>query len=112
MSRKALLASLLGMVALTLSSLPAAAAGGAPAAPAVPAPAAALSEPSAGCGADLALFDAAPAPVCAVPAEGAVVPDPAGSLAGRTCRCSCGTVPCKTSADCGGGICGAGITCC
>ena len=32
---------------------------------------------------------------------------------GRTCRCSCG-FPCKTDADCGGGVgsCRAGITCC
>ena len=29
----------------------------------------------------------------------------------RTCRCSCGQ-PCQTDADCGGGICMAGITCC
>jgi hypothetical protein len=29
----------------------------------------------------------------------------------RTCRCSCGQ-PCKTDADCGGGICSPGITCC
>ena len=34
-------------------------------------------------------------------------------LASRTCRCSCG-FPCKTDADCGGGVgsCRAGITCC
>ena len=32
---------------------------------------------------------------------------------GRTCRCSCG-YPCKTDADCGGGLgsCRAGISCC
>ncbi len=32
---------------------------------------------------------------------------------GRTCRCSCG-FPCKTDADCGGGIgsCRGGISCC
>ena len=29
----------------------------------------------------------------------------------RTCRCSCGA-PCTTDADCGGGRCTAGITCC
>lgn len=29
----------------------------------------------------------------------------------RTCRCSCGQ-PCKTNADCGGNVCGPGITCC
>jgi hypothetical protein len=29
----------------------------------------------------------------------------------RTCRCSCGA-PCETDADCGGGACTAGITCC
>jgi hypothetical protein len=32
---------------------------------------------------------------------------------GRTCRCSCG-FPCKTDADCGGGVgsCRGGISCC
>lgn len=32
---------------------------------------------------------------------------------GRTCRCSCG-YPCKTDADCGGGVgsCRGGISCC
>ena len=30
---------------------------------------------------------------------------------GKTCRCSCGQ-PCKTNADCDGGLCAAGITCC
>ena len=29
----------------------------------------------------------------------------------KTCRCSCG-VPCQTDADCGGNVCGVGITCC
>jgi hypothetical protein len=29
----------------------------------------------------------------------------------RTCACSCG-FPCTTDADCGGGACTAGITCC
>ena len=29
----------------------------------------------------------------------------------KTCRCSCGQ-PCTTNADCGGGICAPGITCC
>jgi hypothetical protein len=38
--------------------------------------------------------------------------DKAGAGIGlRTCRCSCGQ-PCKTSADCGGGVCAPGITCC
>lgn len=35
---------------------------------------------------------------------------PAGFV-GRTCRCSCGQ-PCKTDADCGGGLCTGGISCC
>jgi hypothetical protein len=32
----------------------------------------------------------------------------------KTCRCSCGTAPCATDADCGGGIgsCSAFISCC
>ncbi len=29
----------------------------------------------------------------------------------RTCRCSCGQ-PCTSNADCGGNVCGVGITCC
>lgn len=29
----------------------------------------------------------------------------------KTCRCSCGQ-PCTTNADCGGGVCAPGITCC
>lgn len=29
----------------------------------------------------------------------------------KYCRCSCG-VPCETDADCGGGVCRTGITCC
>ncbi|MCB1033778.1 MAG: hypothetical protein KDD47_08095 [Acidobacteria bacterium] len=42
--------------------------------------------------------------------------DDAGSLQARppffrTCRCSCGA-PCTTDADCGGGRCTSGITCC
>ena len=35
----------------------------------------------------------------------------ATAFVGRTCRCSCGQ-PCKTDADCGGGVCAPGITCC
>lgn len=31
----------------------------------------------------------------------------------KTCRCSCGSTPCKKDSDCGpGGRCGLGITCC
>jgi hypothetical protein len=32
----------------------------------------------------------------------------------KTCRCSCGTAPCATDADCGGGVgsCSAFISCC
>lgn len=30
----------------------------------------------------------------------------------KTCKCSCGRQPCSTSADCGGGFCSFGITCC
>lgn len=40
-------------------------------------------------------------------------PEPEFLVGGRTCRCSCG-FPCKTDADCGGGVgsCRPGITCC
>jgi hypothetical protein len=59
-------------------------------------------------------------PSFAVPEGGACRADttpetlPAWARAGgRTCRCSCG-YPCKTDADCGGGIgsCRGGISCC
>ena len=49
---------------------------------------------------------------CKADVTPSALPDwkPAG---GRTCRCSCG-YPCKTDADCGGGVgsCRGGITCC
>lgn len=44
----------------------------------------------------------------------AKTPEPEFLIAtGRTCRCSCG-YPCKTDADCGGGVgsCRPGISCC
>jgi hypothetical protein len=39
---------------------------------------------------------------------------PSGAGFRKTCRCSCGTAPCATDADCGGGIgsCSAFISCC
>jgi hypothetical protein len=39
---------------------------------------------------------------------------PSGTGFRKTCRCSCGTAPCATDADCGGGIgsCSAFISCC
>jgi hypothetical protein len=39
---------------------------------------------------------------------------PSGAGARKTCRCSCGTAPCATDADCGGGVgsCSAFISCC
>lgn len=39
---------------------------------------------------------------------------PTGTAHRKTCRCSCGTAPCATDADCGGGIgsCSAFISCC
>lgn len=39
-----------------------------------------------------------------------VLQETAGTVT-KTCRCSCG-VPCQTDADCGGNVCGVGITCC
>jgi len=46
-------------------------------------------------------------------AESSTIELPGTSHGGRTCRCSCG-YPCKTDADCGGGLgsCRAGISCC
>lgn len=40
----------------------------------------------------------------------AVLQKTAGTVT-KTCRCSCG-IPCQTDADCGGNVCGVGITCC
>lgn len=39
---------------------------------------------------------------------------PTGTAHRKTCRCSCGTAPCATDADCGGGVgsCSAFISCC
>jgi hypothetical protein len=39
---------------------------------------------------------------------------PSGAGFRKTCRCSCGTAPCATDADCGGGVgsCSAFISCC
>jgi hypothetical protein len=67
----------------------------------------------AGCGADLDLASLATpgAAVCPAAPPETTVPDFI-TLAGRTCRCSCG-FPCKRDSDCGpGGICAGGITCC
>jgi hypothetical protein len=60
------------------------------------------------------------APLFQAPDGGSCSADPTATaipdwlrFGGRTCRCSCG-YPCKTDADCGGGIgsCRAGISCC
>jgi hypothetical protein len=54
---------------------------------------------------DLSLKSAFSVPVSALPS---------GAGARKTCRCSCGTAPCATDADCGGGLgsCSAFISCC
>ena len=43
-----------------------------------------------------------------------VLAQPSGAAFRKTCRCSCGSAPCATDADCGGGIgsCSAFISCC
>jgi hypothetical protein len=51
---------------------------------------------------------------CAVAASPKTqAPQPEFMIGTKTCRCSCG-FPCKTDADCGGGVgsCRAGISCC
>src|SRR5258708_23448067 len=44
----------------------------------------------------------------------AVLAQPSGAGFRKTCRCSCGTAPCATDKDCGGGVgsCSAFISCC
>ena len=63
---------------------------------------------------------ASDAPIFALSEGGACKTDPGQvtlpdwmRAGGRTCRCSCG-FPCKTDADCGGGVgsCRGGISCC
>jgi hypothetical protein len=56
---------------------------------------------------DLSLKSVVIAPEVTQPATGKTAP--VAFL--RTCRCSCGQ-PCKTDADCAGGICSGGISCC
>jgi len=43
-----------------------------------------------------------------------VSPEASAAAFRKTCRCSCGTAPCATDADCGGGVgsCSAFISCC
>jgi len=50
---------------------------------------------------------------CSAATPSTKAPEPEFLAGGRTCRCSCG-FPCKTDADCGGGVgsCRAGISCC
>ena len=57
--------------------------------------------------ADLTLKHVVLMPEIAQPAAGPTVT----ATALKTCRCSCGQ-PCTTNADCGGNVCGVGITCC
>lgn len=74
--------------------------------------------PIAGCP-DLYGNGAAAAPGIGLPSLPFISADAPGTLlltsllplSDRSCRCSCG-FPCTTDADCGGGICSYGITCC
>jgi len=81
--------------------------------PAESAVAAAPAPVQSGCGEVLNLTAAlsAKAEICPATADQNATPE--FMAAGRTCRCSCG-FPCKTDADCGGGVgsCRAGVTCC
>jgi hypothetical protein len=83
-----------------------------PTAPAVAAAPAQSVQP--GCGEDLDLAGvlSTKGEVCPVAKPQSAAPDALAPLSfGRTCRCSCGQ-PCKTDADCDGGICAGGISCC
>jgi hypothetical protein len=83
-----------------------------PAAPTVAAAPAPSAQPGCGQASDLAVVLSTKGEVCAVATPKSVAPDILAPLSfGRTCRCSCGQ-PCKTDADCDGGLCAAGITCC
>jgi len=106
---------LLGLTIFALTLLAVLGAGPANAAdnPAAPAVAAAAQP---GCQPALDLGQLAPAKGQTCPATAAPTtktPEPEFLLGGKTCRCSCG-FPCKTDADCGGGLgsCRAGISCC
>jgi hypothetical protein len=55
---------------------------------------------------DLSLKTIFSVQLAAPPASG-----PAVATGIKTCRCSCGQ-PCNSNADCGGNVCGPGITCC
>jgi hypothetical protein len=61
--------------------------------------------------ADLSILEADDGGICSAQPSAGTLEDP--MRGGRTCRCSCG-FPCKTDADCGGGIgsCRGGISCC
>jgi len=94
-----------------LSALPAHAAANPPA-PAVAATA--TAQPGCQPRLDLGKLASAKAEACSAAAPAlSKIPEPEFLVGTRTCRCSCG-FPCKTDADCGGGVgsCRAGITCC
>jgi hypothetical protein len=96
-----------------LGALPAAAADAVPG-PASP-PAVVPAPAPGGCALalELALNDRATeaAATCPAAAPASIEPIFMGKPQFRTCVCSCGQ-PCTTDADCDGGRCGPGITCC
>jgi hypothetical protein len=99
------------ILALALGSTPVFAEG--PAAPAVaPAPVA-PAQPGCAPALDLAAALAGQGELCLAPAPGTTAPELMSRppFFTRTCVCSCG-YPCETDADCDGGSCGPGITCC
>jgi len=103
---------ILAMAVLALAG--AAPASAATAAPAVPAPAvAAPAQPGCGTGLQLNLSTPTQGEICPVAQPANAAPDflAPSRFVRRTCVCSCG-YPCTTDADCGGGRCGNGITCC
>ena len=58
-------------------------------------------------------FEALEGGSCKAEPKSGLFPELIPVRGGRTCRCSCG-FPCKTDADCGGGVgsCRGGISCC
>lgn len=63
--------------------------------------------------ADIPIFELPEGGSCKADLNPGTLTDWTPVAGGRTCRCSCG-YPCKTDADCGGGVgsCRGGISCC
>ncbi len=113
--RLTLLCALAAAIALPLAMIPpsAEASAGAPVAPAEPAAAAPAAQPV-----DGFRTEVEPPSASCTDASSEVANDFAGAMSARPprrgyCRCGCSLIPdCSTNADCGGGLCLKGPTCC